>query len=120
MYEYDCFMYAHNMCTYCICMYCMTMYSAVGIPLVSNCAIQIRFIIITKSPQVMSETFSSSSISLMKSQLVPVVQVVRCMYALMRIEELCLTSAKFYSNSRHSRELVHHLSKLKEDTVLRV
>ena len=33
-------------CTYCICMYVMTMYSAVRIPLVSNCALQIRFIII--------------------------------------------------------------------------
>ena len=38
VYEYDCFMYVHR-CTYCICMYVMTMYSAVGIPLVSNCAI---------------------------------------------------------------------------------
>ena len=45
VYEYDCFMYVHT-CTYCICMYVMTMYSAVRIPLVSNCAIYIRFIII--------------------------------------------------------------------------
>ena len=46
VYEYDFFMYVH-MCTYCICMYVMTMYSAVRIPLVSDCAIQIRFFIIT-------------------------------------------------------------------------
>ena len=41
VYEYDCFMYVH-MCTYCICMYVMTKCSAVRIPLVLNCAIQIR------------------------------------------------------------------------------
>ena len=39
---YDSFMYA-NMCTYCICTHFMTVYSAVRIPFVSNCAIQIYY-----------------------------------------------------------------------------
>ena len=46
VYEYDCFMFVH-MCRYCICMYVMTMYGVLRIPSVSNCAIQIRFIIIS-------------------------------------------------------------------------
>ena len=33
------------MCIYCVCLYFMIMYSAMGIPLVSNCATDIRFII---------------------------------------------------------------------------
>ena len=53
------------MCTYCICMYCLTMYSAVRIPLVSNCAIYIRFsiniIIINQSELVLSSVSHSYS-----------------------------------------------------------
>ena len=35
-----------HMCIYSICMYCLTVYSSMRILLVSNCAIQIRFIIV--------------------------------------------------------------------------
>ena len=45
VYEYDCFVYTHTYIC-CKCMYFTTMYSAVRIPLVSKCAISIRFIII--------------------------------------------------------------------------
>ena len=45
VYEYDCFIYVH-MCIYCVCEYFMALYSALMIPLESNCAIYIRFIII--------------------------------------------------------------------------
>ena len=45
VYEYDCFMCVH-VCTVCICIYFITMYSTVRILLVSDCTIQIRFIII--------------------------------------------------------------------------
>ena len=42
-------MYVHNiMCICCICIFSMTVYSALRIPLVSNCAIQTRFIIIKR------------------------------------------------------------------------
>ena len=45
VYLCDCFMKVHT-CTYCICMYVMTMYSAVRIPLVSNCAIQMKLLLL--------------------------------------------------------------------------
>ena len=46
VYEHDRFMYVH-MCIHCVCVYFMTIYSAVRIPIVSNCAIYIRFFITT-------------------------------------------------------------------------
>ena len=67
-----------------------------------------------KSQQIMVASPRSSSIPSRKSKLIPVMHVVGCMYALMSIRNLCLSS----DISIHIPNLVYHLSKLSGDNVL--